>query len=156
MKIRWKTLIIALVIPLLTGSVAALISRNAMKSFESINQPPLSPPQWLFPVAWTVLYILMGIASYLVFVSDGDVTQRKNALIFYAIQLFFNFAWTLIFFNMKMYLFAFVWLVVLWALILITLIGFGKIDKRAGFLMLPYLLWVTFAGYLNFGIFLLN
>lgn len=156
MKIRWKTLIVSIIIPLLTGGIASLISKDAMKSFENLNQPPLSPPSWLFPVAWTILYILMGIASYKVFTAEGDMTERKNALIFYGIQLFFNFAWTIIFFNFGQYLFAFVWLVVLWAFILITMLKFYKIDKIAGFLILPYLLWVSFAGYLNFGVFLLN
>ena len=160
MKIRWKTLIIAVLIPLITGSAAALISRNAMKNFENINQPPLSPPMWLFPVAWTVLYILMGIASYLVFTSHNtsykDMSEKRSALAFYALQLFFNFVWTLIFFNLEQYFFSFVWLVVLWVLIIITMVKFFKIDRKSGFLMLPYLLWVTFAGYLNFGVFLLN
>lgn len=156
MKIRWKTLIIGVIIPLLTGGIASLVSKDAMKNFKNLNQPPLSPPSWLFPVAWTILYVLMGIASYRVFTAEGDMAKRKNALIFYGIQLFFNFMWTIIFFNFGLYLFAFIWLVVLWALILITMLKFYKIDKKAGFMILPYLLWVTFAGYLNFGVFLLN
>lgn len=156
MKIRWKTLIIGVIIPLLVGGTASLISKDAMKSFETLNQPPLSPPSWLFPVAWTILYILMGIASYRVFTAEADMTERKNALIFYGIQLFFNFAWTIVFFNFGLYLFAFIWLVVLWFLILVTMLKFYKIDKKAGFLLLPYLFWVSFAGYLNFGVFLLN
>ena len=145
-----------MIIPLLTGGIASLISKDAMKEFENINQPPLSPPSWLFPVAWTILYILMGIASYLVFSSEKDYSKKKNALIFYGLQLFFNFGWTLIFFNLNQYLFAFVWLAVLWVLILITMLKFFKIDRRAGLLILPYLLWVTFARYLNLGVFLLN
>lgn len=156
MKIRWKTLIISIIIPLLVGGTASLVSKDAMKDFEKLNQPPLSPPSWLFPVVWTILYVLMGIASYRIFTAEGDMTKRKNALIFYGIQLFFNFAWTIVFFNFGLYLFAFIWLVVMWALIIVTMLKFYKIDKKAGFLILPYLLWVTFAGYLNFGVFLLN
>lgn len=156
MKIRWKTLIISIIIPLLTGGIASLISKDAMKEFENLSQPPLSPPSWLFPVAWTTLYVLMGIASYRVFTAEGDMEKRKKALIFYGVQLFFNFMWTIIFFNFGLYLFAFIWLVALWVLILVTMLKFYKIDKKAGFLILPYFLWVTFAGYLNLGIFLLN
>ena len=156
MKIRWKTLLFCVLIPLLTGSVAALISRNGMKEFEKLNQPPLSPPSWLFPVAWTILYSLMGIASYLVLTSDKSMTTKRDSLIFYAIQLFFNFCWTLIFFSLGHFFFAFVWLLVLLILIIVTAVEFSKADRRAGFLMIPYILWVTFAAYLNFGVFLLN
>lgn len=156
MKIRWKTFIIAVLIPLLTGGLSALISKNGFKDFQNMNQPPLSPPAWLFPVAWTVLYIFMGIASYLVFSSQSSIDDKKNALIFYGAQLFFNFLWSPIFFVTKQYLFAFVWLFVMWVLIIITTLKFLKSEKRAGALMIPYLLWVTFAGYLNFGVFLLN
>lgn len=156
MKIRWKTLLTAVLIPVLTGTLAALISKNAMKNFEKINQPPLSPPQWLFPVAWTILYILMGIASYLVFSSESTVLKKKDALLFYGVQLFFNFMWTIIFFNFGQYLFAFFWLCAMLVLIIITAVKFGKIDKRAVWLLIPYILWVTFAGYLNFGVYVLN
>lgn len=156
MKIRWKTLISAVIIPLLTGTISALISKDGMKNFENINQPPYSPPQWLFPVAWTILYVLMGIASYIVFTSNCDIEHKRNALIFYGIQLFFNFLWSPVFFGAKLYLFAFIWLLVMWVLIIITMLKFFKIDKTAGLLMLPYLLWVTFAAYLNFGVFMLN
>lgn len=156
MKIRWKTLISAVIIPLLTGTISALISKDGMKNFENINQPPYSPPQWLFPVAWTILYVLMGIASYIVFTSNCDIEHKRNALIFYGIQLFFNFLWSPVFFGAKLYLFAFIWLLIMWVLIIVTMLKFFKIDKTAGLLMLPYLLWVTFAAYLNFGVFMLN
>ena len=119
-------------------------------------QPPLSPPGWLFPVVWTVLYVLMGIASYLVSVSDAPHEEKARALWTYGIQLAFNFLWPIAFFNLKWYLFAFLWLVILWILILITALRFGRIRKPAGYLLVPYLLWVAFAGYLNLGIYLLN
>lgn len=155
MKIDWKKLAICVAIPLLVGGLAALLTRDSMEAFGALNQPPLSPPGWLFPVVWTILYILMGVASYLV------VTARRSrminpALTAYGAQLFFNFFWSIIFFNWQQYLFAFIWLLVLWVLILVTLSRFYRIDKRAGYLLIPYLLWVTFAGYLNLGIYLLN
>ena len=156
MKTDKKRLIICLAIPLVVGGAAGLLTMNSMEAFEALNQPPLSPPGWLFPVVWTVLYVLMGIASYLVSVSDAPHEEKARALWTYGIQLAFNFLWPIAFFNLKWYLFAFLWLVILWILILITALRFGRIRKPAGYLLVPYLLWVAFAGYLNLGIYLLN
>lgn len=153
LKIQWKTLITCLIIPLTIGSISALLTQNNIKTFNLINKPILTPPSWLFPIVWTILYILMAIASYLVFVSKKP---NKTALTIYGIQLLFNFFWSIIFFNFELYLFAFIWLVLLWLLIFKTAILFYQISKPAGYLMIPYLLWVTFAGYLNFSIYLLN
>ena len=155
MKINWKKLITAVIIPLLVGGLSALLSMGGMREFENITKPPLSPPGWLFPVVWTILYILMGIASYII--SESELAFRKTtALWVYLVQLFFNFFWSIIFFGFGWYLFAFIWLLILWLLILLTTVLFYRISKPAGLLMIPYLLWVTFAGYLNFAIFLLN
>ncbi|MBQ6706379.1 MAG: tryptophan-rich sensory protein [Clostridia bacterium] len=156
MKIRVKPLIISLLIPLAVGGLSALLTRNSMEAFGALNQPPLSPPGWLFPVVWTVLYLLMGFASYLVFVNGRNRRKVQNALFVYGVQLFFNFLWSIIFFNQERYFFAFFWLLALWVLILITLVLFYRIHKPAGLLLIPYLVWVTFAGYLNLGIALLN
>lgn len=153
LKIQWKKLLACLAIPLAVGGLSALLTRNGMETFKALNKPPLSPPGWLFPVVWTILFVLMGIASYLVLVSGKP---NRTALTVYGVQLVFNFVWSLIFFNMEQYLFAFIWLVLLWLLILITTVLFYRISKPAGYLMLPYLAWVTFAGYLNLGIYLLN
>lgn len=153
MTIQWKKLFICIAIPLAVGGLSALLTQNSMKTFEAVTKPPLSPPGWLFPLVWTTLYILMGIASYLVLTSEKP---NRVALTVYGIQLVFNFFWSIIFFNLGLYWFAFLWLIVLWLLILDTTILFYEISKPAGYLMLPYLLWVTFAGYLNFAIFLLN
>lgn len=153
MKIQWKKLIVSIVLPLAVGGVSALLTRKGMQDFASVPQPPLSPPAWLFPVVWTVLYILMGVACYLVWVSPQ---RDKNALFAYGIQLFFNFCWSLLFFGAKNYLFAFFWLLLLWAAILWTLVLFYRTRKPAGYLLIPYLVWVAFAGYLNLGVYLLN
>lgn len=155
LKIYLKKLLIAIAIPLLAGGLSAFISKKGMASFNEVTKPPLSPPNWLFPVAWSILYILMGIASYLVYVS-GKNKNTKTALYFYGIQLIFNFFWSLFFFNTKNYLFSFVWLIVLWFLIIITTVLFRRINKTASFLMIPYIIWVTFAAYLNLGIYILN
>lgn len=153
MKIQWKKLIICILIPLAVGSLSALLTRDAAQAFDLLDKPSLSPPAWLFPVAWTILYILMGISSYIVLVSGKPASR---ALFIYAVQLFFNFAWTLIFFNLEAYLTAFIWLTVLWILILAAIIMFSRISKPAALLMIPYILWVTFAGYLNLMIYILN
>ena len=153
MKIQWKKLILCIAIPLAAGGLAGLLIRNSMETFQSLNKPALSPPGWLFPVVWTILYILMGIASYLVLVSGKP---NRSALSVYGTQLIFNFFWSIIFFNFEAYLFSFVWLIILWVLILATMILFFRVSEPAGYLLLPYLLWVTFAGYLNLYIYLLN
>lgn len=152
-KIQWKLFIICVLIPLAVGGLSALLSGGGMEAFKSLNKPPLSPPGWLFPVVWTILYILMGIASYLVITSDKP---NPRGLLLYVVQLVFNFLWSILFFNKQLYLFSFIWLVILWLLILATTMLFYRSSKTAGYLMIPYLVWVAFAGYLNFGIYLLN
>ncbi|MBQ2764728.1 MAG: tryptophan-rich sensory protein [Firmicutes bacterium] len=156
MQIKWKTLIYSLALPLAAGGLAGFLTKESMGAFGQLNQPPLSPPGWLFPVVWTILYLLMGLAFYMVTVSDENDEQVNNAKKIYYLQLAVNFFWSIIFFNMEQYLFAFLWLILLWILIIVTLIRFYRIQPLAGYLMIPYLLWVTFAGYLNFGVFLLN
>ena len=151
-----KTLLIALLLPLAVGGLSALISGGMGGDYAQLVKPPLSPPGWLFPVVWTVLYILMGLASYRVAMSEASRPEKSRALRPYGLQLFFNFFWSILFFNGELYLLAFVWLVVLWILIAVTALRFYAIDKTAGYLLVPYLLWVTFAGYLNLAIALLN
>ena len=143
-------------IPLLVGGLSALLTNGAMQSFDKINKPPLSPPGWLFPVVWTLLYVLMGIASYIIYTAKYSAGLAGNALLFYLLQLIFNFFWSIIFFNWEAYLLAFIWLLVLLALIIVTTVKFYRISKPAAYLMLPYIIWVAFAGYLNLGIYLLN
>ncbi len=153
-KINAKKLIGAIALPLLTGAVSAWISRDGMAAFDMVKQPPLSPPKIVFPIAWTLLYTLMGIASYLVSEHDGE--EADSALTFYALQLGANFLWSIVFFKFSAYLFAFVWLLLLWAMVFVTYRKFKKISATAGNLLIPYILWLTFAAYLNFGVFLLN
>lgn len=155
-KIKWKQLLIAVAIPLAVGGLSAFLTRDAMKEFAKLNQPPLSPPGWLFPVVWTILFLLMGTASYLIWNTSAPKGELGKALTVYGIQLAVNFFWTIFFFNLGWYLFAFAWLIFLWLLIIETILLFWKLSLTAGMFLLPYLAWVTFAGYLNFGIYLLN
>ena len=150
-----KMRLLALAIPLAVGGLAALLS-GGMDAYKVINQPPLSPPAWVFPLVWTVLYLLMGEASYRAYSSGQDPAQIRKALIAYGVQLFLNFLWPLVFFGGKMYLTAFVVLVALWVAIVVTMRRFMKLDEKAGDMIIPYLLWVSFAAYLNLGVFLLN
>ena len=150
-----KKRLLSWAIPLAVGGLATLLS-GGTRLYQTINQPPLSPPGWVFPLVWTALYIAMGEAAYRVYVSEADKNQIRKALIAYGVQLFLNFLWPLFFFGGQMYLTAFIILIILWIAIFITTRRFSRIDENAGDLMLPYLLWVTFAGYLNLGVFLLN
>ncbi len=155
MKKNVKTLLIFLAIPLAVGGLATLLS-GGTKLYRTIVQPPLSPPGWLFPVVWTLLYLLMGYSSYRVYASGMSREQTGKALKLYAFQLLVNFLWPIVFFGFRWYLGAFFVLLVLWVLIFLTLRTFTAIDETAGDLLIPYLLWVTFAGYLNLGIYFLN
>ena len=152
--IKLKPLLASLVISLGVGGLSALLTQNAMEQYGGLRQPPLSPPGWLFPAVWFVLFVLMGVAAYLVWMRDS--TGRNGALILYGAQLVFNFFWTLIFFNLQNYALAFFWLLALWLLILLCTLRFFKEVPAAGWLMVPYLVWVAFAGYLNAGVWLLN
>lgn len=155
MKIQWKPLLIALGIPLAVGGLSALIS-GGMSDYQGLVKPPLSPPGWVFPVAWTILYLLMGYASYRIFTSDAPAAQKRRALTLYAIQLFLNFLWSPVYFGLEWQLVAFFILLALWVFVLLTMRAFSAIDEKAGDLLLPYILWLTFAAYLNLGTVLLN
>ena len=149
-----KVFVIAILIPLAVGALSAFLTKDNMDIYNRINMPPLAPPSWLFPVVWTILFILMGISSALIYLSDNK--NKYDALKIYAVSLALNFCWSLIFFNLEAFLFAFVWLIILWIFILLTILEYAKINKTAAYLQIPYLLWVTFAGYLTFAIYLLN
>lgn len=156
MNSKRKQLLLCIALPLGVGILAGWLTRGSMAEFEAIDQPPLSPPGWLFPVVWTLLYLLMGIASYLVLTSARPQKSIRRSLWLYGIQLGVNFLWPILFFSLSLHLFSFLWLVLLWVLILVTTLRFYQLSRMAGYLMLPYLVWVAFAGYLNLGVYLLN
>lgn len=152
-----KPYVISIAIALGVGGLSALLTSGNMDVYSRIEQPPLAPPAILFPIVWTVLYVLMGISAAMIYQErDKKPDEVRNALVVYGISLFFNFFWSIIFFNMQAYLFAFIWLIALWALILITIIKYYQIKPLAAYLQIPYLVWVTFAGYLNLAIYILN
>lgn len=152
--VKLKPLILSIAIPLAVGFIASMITKDAMGTFNAVTKPPLAPPAIVFPIVWTILYILMGISAYLVYSSDSP--YKWDALRAYGLQLAVNFFWSIIFFNFRAYLLAFIWLVLLWILIAVMISSFKKVDKLPAYLQIPYLAWVTFAGYLNLSIYLLN
>lgn len=157
MKVKIKSYIISIVIALAVGGLSALITSSSMDIYSRINTPPLAPPPILFPIVWTVLFILMGISAALVYNDrSASAPQKKSALYTYSLSLIFNFFWSIIFFNKQWFLFAFIWLLILLFLIIRTIMKYYKINPLAAYLQIPYLLWVTFAGYLNFAIWILN
>ena len=154
MKIKNKSaLIISILIPIAVGTLSALFSGN-MSLYSKINKPALSPPGFIFPIVWLILYFLMGISSYIIYESDSP--EKWKALKTYALQLFFNFWWSIIFFRFSLYLFAFLWLLSLIAIITVMIYRFYQIKPFSSYLQIPYLLWCLFASYLNFMIYRLN
>ena len=157
MKRKMKTYAVSVAIALSIGLISALLTRQNMNIYSEITTPPLSSPSILFPIVWTVLYLLMGISAAMIFTNKTASVQLKNqALSTYATSLVFNFLWSIIFFNMRAFALAFVWILILLALIIITIRKYRKIDSVAAYLQIPYALWVTFAAYLNAGIWMLN
>ena len=153
-NIRVKPLAIALAVPLGVQLASYLATRGSMDIYDRIQSPPLSPPGWLFPVVWTILFTLMGVSSYLVYSEKSPYT--KEALTIYGLQLGFNFLWSILFFVAEAFLVSFVWLCGLFILIFIMILAFRRIKPLAAYLQIPYALWVLFALYLNAGIYLLN
>jgi len=157
MKKKIKYYAIAIIIPLLVGGFSAFLTRNNMNIYDEINVPPFAPPSILFPIVWSVLYILMGISSAMVFLSlDVDFSQRIKALRYYVASLIINFLWNIIFFNLRSFMFSFILLLFLLLLIIKTIYEYFKINKIAAYLQIPYAIWVTFAGVLNLAIWYLN
>lgn len=137
------------------GGLSALLTNMGMDSYRAAEKPPLTPPEIVFPIVWTVLYALMAICAARVWLTDNS-RMRNRSMVVYGLQLFFNFFWSVLFFNFQAYGLAFLWLIGLWVLILIMIVQFYKSDKLAGLLQIPYLLWVSFAGYLNYMVWMLN
>ena len=153
---KWKTYAFWIVLTELAGAAAGFVSREGSELYQlSVQKPALSPPGWLFPVVWALLYLLMAISvSSVSLATEGRV--RSRALRLYLMQLAVNCLWPILFFNLQAFGAAFLWLVLLFALIVWMTLQFWEIDRTAGWLLLPYLLWVSFAGYLNCGVWMLN
>lgn len=137
---------------LAVGAVGNFLGGNF--TFAALQKPPLTPPEWVFPVVWIILYILMGVAAYLAWNTEG--TDTRSLLRPYLWQLGVNMLWPFFFFRLEWRLFAFFWLLLLIALVSVTMAKFRGASRAAYWLMLPYLLWILFAAYLNLGFYLFN
>ena len=153
--INLKRLIIAILIPEAVGLLSSFVTGNIGNMYNSYTKPPLSPPGIVFPIAWVILYALMGIASYIVY-EEGKGEKKKEALTFYAIQLPVNYIWPIIYFRFEAYWVAVVVILILLALVVITSFKFKEISNTAFYLMIPYVAWLIFATYLNIGVAVLN
>lgn len=153
MKINWKRLIIITIITFVVGSFFSWFTMNNMDTFKELEKP-VNVPAMLFPIVWSILYLLMSISCYIITRSNND--SKGKALVWYGIQLVINSLWSLIFFGFGAYLFAFIWIILLLITVVIMTAKFYNINKRAAYINIPYILWILFAGYLNFGIYLLN
>ncbi len=149
-----KPYVYSIALALGVGALASFLTQNSMAAYESVPKSALTPPSVAFPIVWSVLFLLMGISAAMVWKTDSPM--KKQALTVYGIQLAVNFFWSILFFNLQAYLFAFLWLILLWCLILAMIVLFYRINKAAGLLQIPYLLWVSFAGYLNCVIWIMN
>ena len=153
MKINWKKLNFFIVVTFIIGGLFSIFT-NQSDFYASLNKPALSPPGILFPIVWTILYILMAVSLYIV--SEANSLDKENGYIIYIAQLVVNSLWTLLFFGLGLKIFSFLWIILLIVLVVIMIIRFYRISKVAGLLQIPYLLWLLFAAYLNLSIYILN
>ncbi len=154
-KSKVKIYGISIALALGVGVLSALFTSMGMDRYAMVEKPALTPPDIVFPIVWTILFTLMGISAARVWIAS-DIKEKNSGLLLYLLQLSANFIWSILFFNFQAYGFAFFWILLLWVLILLMIISFGKTDKIAAYLQIPYILWVTFAAYLNFMVWMLN
>lgn len=153
---HWKIYALWIAATEAVGALSGWLTREGVKVYEqTVTKPPLSPPSWVFPVVWGILFALMAIGAARIYLSPAG-PERTRSLRLYGLQLAVNFVWSIIFFNLQAFGLALVWLVLLWILVLRMLLAFRRVDPVAGWLQLPYLLWVSFAAYLTAGVLLLN
>jgi len=152
-KINLKKLIISILLPFIISGIGSIFTSNSISTwYAELIKPSFNPPSWIFGPVWTILYLIIGISFYLIWIKKFD----KITYIIYGIQLLLNGLWTIIFFGFKSPFYALIEIILLWISILLTIIYFYKINKISAYLLIPYILWVTFATILNFSLFILN
>ena len=151
---KYKPYIITFAAAFLTALLGGIVTYVNMGRYEDLIKPPLSPPGYLFPIVWTILYALMAYGAGRIYSITGTI--RTPAIYLYGVQLLFNFGWSLLYFGFGAYLAAFIWLLILWAMVAAMIVLFYRTDRKAGLLQIPYLLWLSFAAYLNLAIYLIN
>ena len=153
---RTKTHILSVTLTLAVGGLSSFLTRKNTDVYKIVAKPPFAPPSVAFPIVWTVLYVLMAVSFARAFHSKESKKEQDKSLALYCGNLFMNFAWPIIFFNFRAFLPAFIWLAGLFGVVTAMTVNFGKKEKINSYLLIPYLLWLTFAGYLNAGIVYLN
>lgn len=152
----WKTYGLWILCTEAVGALSGWLTRDGVRAYtQSVIQPPLSPPPLVFPIVWGILFALMGVGAARVYLSPASMARSQGLLLF-GIQLAFNFFWSFLFFQFQLFGFALLWLVILWLLIAGMTLTFRKVDTPAAWMQVPYLAWTAFAGYLNFGVWMLN
>lgn len=136
------------------GALVSLFIPNSASTYANLNLPVFAPAGYIFPIVWSILYVLIGVSGYLIMVSDHP--NKGKAIKLYLVQLFVNFLWPLFFFSLQAYLFSFFWIILLWLLVFYLIFNFYDIDETASYLLVPYLLWITFASILNICIYYMN
>lgn len=156
-KINWKHLLISILLCQFTGVLGALFTTPAIPTwYATLAKPSFVPPSWMFSVVWPLLFLFMGIALYLVWEKGLEKAEVKKAIVVFSIQLFLNFLWSVLFFGLRSPFYGLVEIVVLWMVILVNIWLFYRVSKTAGLLLVPYILWVSFATVLNYTIWILN
>ena len=153
---QWKTYTVWILLTEAVGALSGWLSREGMNLYmQSVQKPPLSPPGWIFPIVWGILYALLGFGAARIWLSPAS-GDRSRGINLYITQLVINFFWSLIFFNLRAFGLAWLWLLLLWGLVLWMILTFRKTDSFAANLQIPYLIWLTFAAWLNYGVWQLN
>lgn len=153
---KWVPYVVFILVSEAVGGLSAWLTEDGMELYRTaLAKPPLSPPGIVFPIVWAILYLLMGIGAARIYLTPHG-RGRTESLILFFVQLGFNFVWSLLFFDLEAFGFAFIWLAALWALIIWMTVSFRELDRPAAWMQIPYILWVFFAGYLNYGVWLLN
>ena len=154
MVLKCRSFLYSSAITFIFAILGGIVTYIGMPRFQNTVQPPLSPPAYLFPIVWTLLFLLMSVSAAIIYDSDDEISPK--ALFLYMIQLTLNFWWCVLFFGFRLYFFSFIWLLLLLLTVFIMTVLFYRVNKLAGILQIPYILWLTFAAYLNFGIWFLN
>lgn len=151
---KLKPYVVSIIVTFFVGLLGGIVTYSGMSGYSELNKPPLSPPSIVFPIVWSILYLLMSVGAARIYIKNNQ--KSASALIIYAAQLFFNFLWSVFFFGFELRFIAFICLIVLWLLVLSMIIAFYKIDRISALIQIPYLIWLTFAAYLNLAIFIIN
>ena len=153
---RWKFLVLSLLVSIGTGALSAAVTGDAWQAYQMLQKPSFAPPQWVFPVVWSVLFVLIGIAAYLVGQKGGQMPGVRETLFYYGVTLLLTFFWSPIFFRWELYGLSVIWVVLILITAIITTVKFWGVSRAAGVLFVPFTAWVTFATLLTAAVWWLN